>query len=132
MGAQDGAEGAKLHPARVEFRIDGSGHVAADVVAPVGVAHVGRRGREPRLEGERIPHRDGVAGEADLVAVIAQPAPAMEEQRPLALALLIGKVDVVEPPGGHHAGDFGALLLLPVEPPEVDALPLQRMMQQVQ
>ena len=126
-----GLKAPNCDPARVELRLDDAGHVAADVVAPVGVAHVGRGGREPGLEGERIPHRDGVAGEADLVAVIAQAAPAMEEQRALALALLIGEVDVVEPPGVVHAGHACVLLLLPVEPPEVDALLLQRVEDQV-
>ena len=94
-----GLKAPNSHPAREEFRIDRAGHVAADVVAPVGIADVGRGGSEPRLEGQRIPDRDGVAGEADLVAMIAEAAPAMEEQRPLALALLIGEVHVVEPPG---------------------------------
>ncbi len=55
----------------------------------------------------------------------------MEEQGPLAFALLVGEVHVVEPPGRHYAGHFGVLRLLPVEPPEVDALLLQRVMQQV-
>jgi len=63
--------------------------------------------------------------------MIAQPTPTMEEHRPLALALLIGEVHVVQPPGRHHAGQRRLLLLLPIEPPEVDALLLQRMMQQV-
>ncbi len=62
-----------------DLRIDLSGHVAADVVRPVGVADVGRRCRKPRLEGERIPHGNGVAAEADLVAVVAQAAPPVEK-----------------------------------------------------
>ena len=131
MGAQDGAEGAELHPARKELRIDRARHVAADVVAPVGIAHVGRGGRKPGLKGQRRPLRNGVAGEADLVAVIAEPAPAMEQQRPLALALLVGEVNVVEPPGRAHAGHLRVRFLLPVEPPEIDALLLQRMQDQV-
>ena len=55
----------------------------------------------------------------------------MEEQGALALALLVGEVNVVEPPRRHDAGLGGALLLLPVEPPEVDALLLKRVVQKV-
>ena len=56
VGAQNGAERAKLHPACVEFRLYGARRVPADVVTPVGITYVGRGGREPRLEGQRIPH----------------------------------------------------------------------------
>src|SRR6185437_11025213 len=119
--------GAELDPAGVELGSDGSGHVSADVVAPVGVADVGRGGGEPWLEGERRPHGDGVSREADLVAVVSESSPAMEEQWALAFALLICEVEVVEPPGIVHAREFGVGLLLPVEPPEVDALLLKRM-----
>src|ERR1700678_1204837 len=55
----------------------------------------------------------------------------MEEQGALALALLVSKVDVVKPPGGRYAGYCSVLLLLPVEPPEVNALLFQRMVNQV-
>ena len=130
--AQNRAEDAELNPARVQLRIDRARHVPADVVAPVGVAHVGRRRRKPRLKRERIPHRNRVARKSNLVAVIPQPAPAMKQQRPLALALLIGKVHVVQPPRRIHAGQIRRRLLLPVEPPEVHALFLQRMQHQVQ
>jgi len=74
---------------------------------------------------------DRVAGEADLVAVIAEPAPAMEQQGPLALALLVGKVDIVKPPRRTHSRHLGVGFLLPVEPPEIDSLLLQRMEDQV-
>ena len=132
VGAQDGAEDAELDPARIQLRIDHARHVSADIVAPIGVADVGRRRREPRLEGKRVPHRDRVAGETDLVAMIAQPSPAMEKQRTLAFARLIGEMNVVQPPRRTHAGSLRIRLLLPVEPPEVHALLLQRMVQDVQ
>ena len=80
MRAQDRTEDSPLNPARIEFRVDGAGHMATDVVAPVGVAHVGCGGRKPGLEGERLPDGDGVAGKTDLVAMIAQSSPAMKEQ----------------------------------------------------
>ncbi len=131
MRAQNRAERPKLHPARIQLRIHRARHVAANVVAPVGVAHVRRRRRKPRLELERVPHRNRVAGKPNLVAMVAQPAPAMEQQRPFALPLLVGKVHVVQPPRRHHTRHLRLLLLLPVQPPEVDALLLQRMVHQV-
>jgi hypothetical protein len=76
--------------------------------------------------------RNGVAGEADLVAVISQAAPAVEEQRPLPFPLLVSEVRVVEPPGGIHAGTTGVGLLLPVKPPEVNTLLFQRMVQNIE
>ena len=67
-----------------------------------------------------------VPGEADLVAVIAEAAPAVEDQRPVqALPLHVGEEDVVQPPGGVEARDRGVAPLLPVQPPEVHALPLE-------
>src|SRR6185437_298152 len=105
--AQDGTEGAELNPARVKLGSDGSGHMAANVVAPVGVADISSGRGEPRLKRQRWPNGDSVSGEADLIAVIAQPAPAVEEQRAFALALLIGKVEIVQPPGVVHAWHFG-------------------------
>ena len=63
--------------------------------------------------------------------MIAEAAPAVEEQRPLAFALLVGEVHVVEPPRWIHAAQLRGWLLLPIEPPEIDALLFQRMVQEV-
>jgi len=63
--------------------------------------------------------------------VIAEAAPAMKQKRAFALVLLVGEVDVVEPPGGIDAGSLRIVLLLPVKPPEVDPLSFQWMMQQI-
>lgn len=75
--------------------------------------------------------RDRVAREADLVTMITQASPAMEQQRPLPFPRLIGKVHVIQPPRWVDSRSPRIGFLLPVEPPEVDALLLQRMMQQV-
>jgi hypothetical protein len=56
--------------------------------------------------------------------MIAQSAPAMEQQRALSLTFLISEVHVVQPPRRIHARRPGVHLLLPVQPPEVDALPV--------
>src|SRR5437763_373595 len=63
--------------------------------------------------------------------MVAEPSPTMEQQRPLAFALLIGEVNVIQPPGGIHACRLGVCFLLPVEPPEIDAALLQRMVHNV-
>ena len=49
----------------------------------------------------------------------------MKEQWPLALTLLIAEVNIIQPPCGVNTGGFGVGFLLPVEPPEVDALLLE-------
>ena len=46
----------------------------------------------------------------------------MEDERALAFALLIGEVNVVEPPGGVDVRECGVHFLLPIDPPEIDAL----------
>ena len=79
MGAKDRTERAEFNPAREELRVDGTRHMSTDVVTPIGVANVGRGGGEPRLEGQRIPHGDGVTRESDLIAMVAKSTPAMEE-----------------------------------------------------
>ena len=55
VGAKDGTESAELDPACEELGIDDSGKVTADVVAPIGVPDIGRRGRKPELEAELLP-----------------------------------------------------------------------------
>ena len=43
MAAQDGTQGAKLHPAGVQFGFDGTTPVAADIVAPEAIQHIACR-----------------------------------------------------------------------------------------
>src|SRR5260370_7657010 len=64
--------------------------------------------------------------------MIAEATPSVEEQRPLAFALLISKVHVVEPPGWRHAGHLGVRFLLPIEPPEINALLLEGMKNKIE
>src|SRR5215475_15565118 len=131
MRAQDGAEGSELDPSRIQLRIDCSRHVAADIVTPVGIPDVCCCSSEPRLESERIPNGDCVAGESDLVPMIAESAPTMEQQWTLAFTFLIAEVNVIQPPRRIHTSRFRICFLLPIEPPEIDAAFLQRMVQQV-
>ncbi len=103
--------------------------VPADVVAPPAVADVARGRGEVRLEVQRRPRDHGVAGEADRVAVAADPGVAGERQGPLAVSPGVQEVVVVEQPERIEPGNAGDPALLPVEPPEVDALGLARMVQ---
>ena len=137
MGLENGREHAVLQPAGEDFRLVGLSQdlMAADVVAPVTVTYVGGSGGEIRQEGEGLPGVVAVSGEADLVAVAAQAAPAVIDHgtRGLFGAEAAGaphfviEEGVVEPEGVAQALDVFALLpLLPVQPPEIHALALQR------
>src|SRR5690349_739895 len=77
-------ERAELDPACVEFRLDLARHVPAEIVAPITVQDVARRGGEPWLELERTPGRVRVAGESHRVAAGADAAEAAEAQRAVA------------------------------------------------
>ena len=129
VGAQNRAECTELHPAYVHLGVDRVGaHVSAHVMAPVAVEHVRRCRVEIRLEVERFPAYYGVAREADLIAVVAQSAPTVVEHRSrFAVALHVGERSVVDPPRVAEVGEqFVVAPLLPVEPPEVDAVLLHR------
>ena len=60
VSAEDRAEGSPLQPARVQLGLRGLG-VAAQVVAPEGVAHIGCSCSEIGLEGEGLPVRCHIA-----------------------------------------------------------------------
>ena len=129
VGAQDRAERAELHPAYVHLGVDGVGaHVSAHIMTPVAVEHVRRCRIEVRLEVERFPAYYGVAREANLIAVVAQSAPTVVEHRScFAVALHVGERSIVDPPGVAEIGELLVVApLLPVEPPEVDAVLLHR------
>ena len=139
VGLEDGREYAVLQPACEEFRIGGfvlALHVAAQVVAPVTVQHIRSRGGEFRQIAEHLPFDVSIAGKAQLIAVAAQTAPAVVNHRTDSFFGRLAAVhpdfvvekDMVEPEGVAQARHIAALfVLLPVEPPEIHALPLQRM-----
>ena len=129
---EDRAEDAKLNPADEQLPVLDAAHVAADVVAPPTIGDVGRRSRHVGLEGQRRPGDDRITGKADGVAVVAQPAPAREDERPLALAGQVVEVQVIEPPQRVQPGHARVRALLPVHPPEVDAHPFQGVVQHLE
>src|SRR5215469_1007432 len=132
MRPQNWAEDAKLYPSGEQLRRNYSRDVTTDVVTPVAIENVGRGCGEVGLISQRFPHRNRVARKSNLVAVIPQPAPAVKDQRSLAPALHVSKVNVVEPERGIQARHIRSLLLLPIKPPEINSLPLQRIVHELQ
>ena len=138
--AVDGGEAAELDPAGRHLIVPDPEHVAADVVGPPVVADIGGCRRELGLEAQGVPGGDRVPGEADGRAVTRGVGEAGEGHgttaivlhaavRPGAGALAPGVqvVHVVEHPQGVQPRDVGVAPLLPVQPPEVDAVILQGM-----
>ena len=96
---------------------------------PIAVVDVGRGGREIGQEGQRLPLGVGVARECQRIAVRSEAAPAVVDEGPQLGVLLLGVVEegVVEPEGVRKSrGEFRLHPLLPIEPPEIDALALHR------
>ena len=121
--AQDRAEHAELHPTGIKLGVLNAVDVPADVMAPPAVAHIGGSGGEVRLESQRIPGNDRVAGKADRVAVVAQAAPAREEEGALgAIPAQVVKMQVIDPPQRVEPRQWRWIALLPVHPPEIDAI----------
>ena len=67
-----------------------------------------------------------------MVAVVAQPAPAAVEHGALAAPRRVVKVQVVEPGQRVEPLHLRALALLPVHPPEIDALLFHRVVEQLE
>ena len=132
MQAVDRAEHAELQPAQVQLLVTQAAMVAADVVAPPAVAHIGRRRGEIGHIVQKFPVHVRIAAEADRIAVRADTRIARQDQ-PISPALHAVKiVIVVQRPQGIQPRERGGLALLPVDPPEIDPLVLQRMVQQLQ
>ena len=138
MGLEYRGEHSRLEPPCVQFRIgrfDTLGlKMASDVVSPVAVAHVGSGGGEIWQIAKHLPRSQTVSGKADLVAVAADASPAMVDHRAAGIYSLISRLadhiveeGVVQPEcvvKSLHV--LAELPLLPVEPPEVNSLTLER------
>ena len=136
VGLENGGEDSVLHPAGVDFGIGAlpfDSVVAADVVSPVSVAHVGGGEGEVHQVAQHLPGGIGVAAESELVAVASEAAPSVVDEGPGSVvaegfraADLIVEEGVIDPEGVVEFGHVAALApLLPVEPPEVHSLGLQ-------
>ena len=96
--------------------------MASDVMAPVPEADICSPGGKLRLVVEGLPVDDAISREADLIAMIAEPAPSVKYKRTLAPTLHIAEVYIVQVECRIHSFDIGPSPLLPVEPPEVYAI----------
>ena len=139
MGLVDRREDSRLHPARVKLRIgarhSGRLHVSAYVMPPVAVADIRCSGGEIRQVAQHFPCGEGVPGEAHLIAVASDSAPSVIDHRPRSvythgrgLSHLVLEEHIVQPEGVAQSLRVVAVLpLLPVLPPEVHPVTLQRM-----
>ena len=138
VGLENRREDSILQPPGVHLRVGvviGLLHVAAYVVAPVAVAHVGSRRSEIRKHFECAPLVEGVAGESELITVAAKTSPSVVDERTVGLLALVCRLahlvveeGPVEPEGIAQVLYIPALHpLLPVEPPKIHALLLERM-----
>ena len=128
MGAEDGLEDAELHPAEHQFGVgaDVVGlQVASSVVSPIAEAHVSSRCRDVALELQGAVGGKRVAREADGVAMASHSAPAVKDDGSPVGTIQTHVVveDVVEPERLSQSADvFACEVLLPINPPEIDAL----------
>ena len=93
VGLEDRGEYAVLEPAGIGLGIGVAGvfllhHMAANVVAPVAIAHIGSCSREVRKELKHRPFVIRIAGETQLIAVAAEAAPTVIDQRPARILAL--------------------------------------------
>ena len=138
VGLEDRGEHAALDPSGIELRVSALHalrlHVAAYVVAPVAVADVGGGSREPRQVAEHLPGCIGITREADLIAVASDSSPSVidygtagVDALALALAHHVIEEGVVQPECiAQIRNIFAELPLLPVKPPEIYSLTLER------
>jgi hypothetical protein len=129
VGTHYRAESAILEPSCVHFRIDVVSEVASDVVAPISVEHIRCCRCEIWLELEGFPGDSGISRETYLVTMVSEAAPTMvEEWTFVSITLHITEIAVVYPPGIMQFGELCIeYVLLPVEPPEINAFLLHRM-----
>ena len=121
MQAHNGRKHAVLHPAGGQFVFPVAVAVAADIVAPPSVSHVGGRSGKPRLVIQRLPRNKGASGETDGIAMTAQTGKAREVHGTFSVFAVVQIVVVVQHPKRVVPGHAGIGPLLPVQPPEIHA-----------
>ena len=135
----------QLQPADKHLIIPIAAHMAADIMAPPGIADIGRHGGELGLELQRLPGHKGIAGEADGITLAAGAGIAGEEHGTLAVAGNIQNVQMIQHP--QRIQPFPLILilsglvglvdpavigtLLPIHPPEVHTVLLIGMVDNV-
>ena len=121
MQPQNGAEYPQLQPAQVQLLVALAQVVAADVVAPPGVAHIGCRSCKVGLKVQHPPVLGGVTGKAQGIAVGTWAAVAGQDQRQPAVLCVVQIMVVVQRHQRVQPGHIAFFALLPVQPPKVHA-----------
>ena len=120
--AQRRAQRSKLTPPGVGFLV-AAAHVPADVMGPKETADITGCCRKRHLECQHLPAGVGIAGEVNRMPVVAPAGPAAEGLAPGPAALRAAVVIVIQPcqilDVRHAARER---ILLPVQPPEIDAI----------
>ena len=126
MRTHNRTHSSKLHPACVHLGVNtvNTAPMSADIMTPVAIEHIRSSAIEIRLEIERIPRNHGIAREANLIAMVAESAPAVINHGALIGVILhIREEASAHPPCIFQLSHFFIVdALLPVEPPKVDAV----------
>lgn len=101
--------------------------MATDVMTPPGVTRIGGGIGKVGLEVKALPGTNGISGKTKGISVRAKTCIPGKDQGALIVSV-VEKMIVVQGPQGIQTGDRGAVSLLPVQPPEINTIFLQRMM----
>ena len=132
MKAHNRAEFAELYPADIKLIVPGAELMTADVMTPPCIADIGCVRGKIRLEIKTLPADYGIARKAERIAVRADLGKAGKNQRPLVFCGKVKRVVMVKSPKGIKTFNFGFPFLLPVYPPEVNAVFFIRLMQKAE
>ena len=132
MKAHNRAEFAELYPADIKLIVPGAELMTADVMTPPCIADIGCVCGKIRLEIKTLPADYGIARKAERIAVRADLGKAGKNQRPLVFCGKVKRVVMVKSPKGIKTFNFGFPFLLPVYPPEVNAVFFIRLMQKAE
>ena len=135
MNAQTRRERCKLRPAYIHLRISLS-YKSARIMSPIKAERVRGSLIEFHFKSKDVPCAPRIARKPHRVLVIAESAPAAERQTALSAVFGMLIVAIIEPRQMAHFIKslyvWLYLVLLPVEPPEIDALSLYMRMHAVE
>ena len=127
-----GGEYAVLHPSGHQLVVPDTHHMAADIMAPPSVADIAGRVGEVGLELEALPGNHCISGESHRVSVASHAGIAGEGHGTVSFPFAVQEMVMVQHPQRIQSRNLRDGSLLPVQPPEVHAFLLQRMMQILQ
>ena len=138
MGLEDGSEHTILQPSSIHLRVGHmltKLHMATDVMPPITITHIGSGRCKIRKKSQGSPFVIGIPWESQLITMAAQSSPTMINERTRCLEALflsltqhIVEEGIIEPERITQSFHITALApLLPVKPPEIHSLFLQRM-----